>query len=293
MVSAKGGKGGEQQVLCRPANSSDRPALSQVLEGIWGADDYVPALLDEWLLSGEGLLAVAVRGGDVVAMGHLAELGSGEWWLEGLRVDPHFQGMSIGSHLHDYFVDRWLARGGGTVRLATSTEKVAVHKMCERTDFVRVAELRGVMASAEQGDHRFAPAEGPSREAALDALVESEPADKRAGLIDLGWRFARLTTERLLQRGVQLWEWGSGRAYLATTTDFLEEPPELALAALAAEDGAALSACVSELPALARDQGMGSVFWLVPTGTSYEELALQFGFSPNSDHGMYIYERQS
>lgn len=288
-----GGSQDQPQVLCRTATSSDRPALAAVLEGIWGSDDYVPDLLDNWLLEQSGLLAVAVREGQVVGMGHLAELGSNEFWLEGLRVAPQVQGKNVGSHLHDYFVGRWLAAGGGTVRLATSTEKIAVHKMCERTDFVRVVELRGVVAPPQPGDHAFQPAEGAARAAALAALVDGELVDLCAGLMDIGWRFVRASAWRLEQDGVSLWEWDTGRAYLATTIDELEDPPELAVATLAAEDSTALSSCISQLPALAGARSLGSVFWLVPAGTAYEELALRSGFSPSSDHGMYIYARAS
>lgn len=278
-------------VLCRPAYASDRTEVQAFLNEIWGSEDYVLEVLDEWMHDTVGLLAVAERGGHVVGMGHLADLGNGEWWLEGLRVDPSVQRQNVGSTLHDYTVGRWVETGGDVVRLATNDEKVAVHKMCERTGFSLRTRVRGVDAPAQRGRHGFVKVEQSARAEVIEKLASSKLADLWGGLIDLGWRFAELTGDRIRQSDLGLWTWGEGRVVLATSEDEIEEPPALVIGALAGDRSNGLPDSIKELPALAADLGMGAVFWLLPADSWLEDVARSGGFGYSKDHAMRIYER--
>lgn len=278
-------------VLCRPAYASDRTDVQTFLDDIWGSEDYVLQVLDEWMHDTSGLLAVAERSGQVVGMGHLSDLGNGEWWLEGLRVDPSVQRQNVGSTLHEYFVDRWLDTAGQVVRLATNDEKVAVHKMCERTGFSLRARVRGVDAPAQGEPHGFVKVEPGAEAEVVERLASSELADLVGGLVDVGWRFCELTGDRIRQSNMTLWVWGEGRVVLATGADELEDPPDLVIAAMAGERSQGLADCIMELPALAADLGMGAVFWLLPADTWLEDMARSSSFGFSKDHAMRIYER--
>ena len=71
----------------------------------------------------------------------LTKFQEGEWYLEGLRVHPDFQGKGIASHIHEYVVDTWRRMGSGIIRLVTGSYNVKVHHMCEQTGFKRIAEF--------------------------------------------------------------------------------------------------------------------------------------------------------
>ena len=100
-----------------------------------------PQVWNQWLADREGILAAAEMDGKAVGFGKLTRLASGEWWIEGLRVHPDYQGLKIGSQLFEYLLDQWKERGSGVIRLATSSERVQVHHLCDRLGFRRVESV--------------------------------------------------------------------------------------------------------------------------------------------------------
>ena len=86
--------------------------------------------------------------GLAVGMGKVSRVSKDQWWLEGLRVDPRYQGLKIGTQLHVYLQDWWEQHGGGIMRLMTSWERVEVHHMCERFGWTKVGEVKEHMAPA-------------------------------------------------------------------------------------------------------------------------------------------------
>jgi GNAT superfamily N-acetyltransferase len=122
-------------VVCRPALPKDTADVMALTREIWNGNDYIPYVWAEWLADPEGLLAVAEYGGRVVGLAHLSSKGSGEWWLQGLRVHPALQGRGIASRLHGYILDTWQRNPGKVLRLATSSARLPVHHLCQRTGF--------------------------------------------------------------------------------------------------------------------------------------------------------------
>ena len=121
----------------------------------------------EWLDDPQGLLATAQYGLHAVGIAKVTHLSPGQWWLEGLRVDPKFQGLKIGSHLHEYMDRWWLRHGDGIIRLMTSSERVQVHHLCERTGYTKIGEVAdyrldlatsGVVARSEATKQSHRPA---------------------------------------------------------------------------------------------------------------------------------------
>jgi len=128
-------------VICRPARTSDTGDVLELTRTIWDGHDYVPDAWDGWLADPQGLLAVAEYQGRVLGLGKLTRLSDDDWWLEGLRVHPEYQGRGVASQLNDYLLAHWLRTGKGALRLATSSERVQVHHMCQRNRFTKVAEF--------------------------------------------------------------------------------------------------------------------------------------------------------
>lgn len=278
-----------QSALCRPALARDRAQALAMVKNIWQGGDYVPQVWDSWLTDESGLLAVAELAGQVVGLGHLADMGLGEGWLEGLRVAPPFQRRHFGSHLHDYFVGRWLLSELSVVRLTTHQSRVEVHRMCERTGFQRVGEVVLHKAPALSGRHELEPFDGDPSEPA-GTLRRDGTCRWTQGLMDLGWEFVQMTPARMESGDtLRLWQWRGGSGWLVTNSDDPGKEDELTLAAAWADD---LSPLFLDVRRLAAAQGSAEVQWLAPKEAQTLGALMEAGYDSMGDEGtFYIYER--
>jgi GNAT superfamily N-acetyltransferase len=184
------------QLLCRPAIERDRTDITEFCKGIWDGNDYVPDAWDQWFHDPEGILAVAEHNGHAIGCSKISLLASGQWWLEGFRVDPQFQGMKVGSHLHHYVTNWWLESGDGTLRLMTDARNYPVHHLCDKTGYVKAGEVCGYRAvSLKEPMHNFVQMSEP--EDAADFAMVSESIQTTGGLTDLGWRICKPGEESL------------------------------------------------------------------------------------------------
>lgn len=256
-------------------------------------EDYVPGVWDEWLKDRTGHLAAAVLGGRAVGLSHLVDLGHGEWWLEGLRVDPRLHGRHIGSQLHQYQVDHWLATNGSVVRLVTRRERSAVHRMCAKTGFARTATVAELVFEAERGGHRFEPAGLDEVEAAASRFLASPAQAALGGLMDLGWRFARIEADRIASaaREARLWTWGQGDGLLAGRFEVGSEGRTLALSAIAPPEQDA-SNFMEDVRRLAGSQEARSGLWLAPESFLEPAALAQAGYHADSSDPLWIFERR-
>lgn len=176
-------------VICRPALASDHADVTEFCKGIWDGDDYVPDAWEDWLNDPNGLLAVAELNGRAIGCSKITLISKGQWWLEGFRIDPNYQGLKVGSRLHRYVTDWWSEKGDGTLRLMTDSQNFAVHQVCRKTGYVKTHEVCGYKASPipEPADH-FSPAID-LHEAGRFAQ-RSQSIQSTDGLTDFGWRVA-------------------------------------------------------------------------------------------------------
>ena len=105
--------------LIRPARPSDREAVLAISAQVWGGEDYVPEVVDRWLADPDGEFSVATLRGRVVGFSKLTRHGPGEWWLEGLRVDPRYRGRGVARRLHAHQLALVRRIGSGTLRYST------------------------------------------------------------------------------------------------------------------------------------------------------------------------------
>jgi GNAT superfamily N-acetyltransferase len=103
-------------------------------------DDYVPKVWLEWLFDPEGLLAIAKFECQVVGIGKLTKLSACDWWLEGLRVHPQFEGKRIAPRLHKYLLEFWGRNCSGTFCFATVSNREPVKHLAQVNGFQIVGE---------------------------------------------------------------------------------------------------------------------------------------------------------
>ncbi len=196
-------------IVCRPALPSDKADVLEFTKFIWDGHDYIRYVWDEWLADAQGMLAVAQYEGHCVGLGKISLSAPGQWWLQGLRVDPKFQDLKIGSHIHAYLDAWWLEHGSGVVRLMTSSKRVKVHHLCEKLRYAKVLEVKEFEAgSLNEACANFQAVQTEEIPAALKIALHSPVLALGRGLFDQGWDALEPTEEtvaEIQQQGMAYW----------------------------------------------------------------------------------------
>lgn len=121
----------------RRARAADETAVCALSALIWEGSDYAGDSFGAWLADEMGQFTVVYDGERLAAFGKLSCLSPGEWWLEGLRVHPDYQGRGLARRLHDYALNLADEMGSGTLRFSTASTTPATHRLAETTGFAR------------------------------------------------------------------------------------------------------------------------------------------------------------
>jgi GNAT superfamily N-acetyltransferase len=279
-------------VVCRPALAMDKEDVMELCSHIWEGDDYIPLVWDEWLADPDGLLGVAEISGRVAGVFKLTKFKVGEWYMEGLRVHPDYQGKGVASHIHEFVLETWRRMGSGIIRLTTGSYNVKVHRMCEKSGFKRIAEFIPYRAPIlMEGTDSFIalkPLEAPD---AMEFVVKSKMNELSSGLINLGWVYADPQIkhiERAIKDG-HAWWWKGGLGFISIWEDDKDEEHA---------PGLELIACpVNELGGLLMDYrrlmgaiGYKTAGWTSPNRPEVITAIEKAGFERSWDVSIYIFE---
>jgi GNAT superfamily N-acetyltransferase len=287
------------RLVCRPALPKDTPNVMELTSKIWEGHDYIPSVWADWLHDPEGLMAVAEFGGRVVGLSKLTRLSPSEWWLEGLRVHPEYEGRGIASHVHAYLMEYWQHQGGGAIRLATASYRKAVHHLSLRSGLHKAAELTHYAAEAIPGQSgRFALVKaGEETEAADFALRQSLPTCPNR-LMSIGWQWVALSAGWIataVRRG-QAWWWlgdqEERRGVLLAQLDDEEETADKLRIQLLACSLENLVACLEDYRRLAGSLGYQQVGWMAPLDPTLEVALLEAGFKRDWEDSLFIFEKE-
>jgi len=291
-----------QQILCRPVLERDLDDIKEFCKTIWDGHDYVPEVIDDWLHDPQGIFAVAEYQGRAIACSKITWLADGQWWLEGFRVDPNYQGLKVGSLIHHYIDEWWLEHGDGILRLMTSSKNKAVHHLCESTGFARLFDVRGYRADPLPGQaDMFIPA--ASSEKDLPPVVEFARASQSLAVtnhvVDFGWRLADPTYKRALTflffrlSGLanNFFWWRENKGLLIVWDDLDEEERIMGIGVLGCQ--------LDDMPALLKDarhlaatRRCTSVFWLASLDERVQAALQEAGYSSDWDNTAYVFEKK-
>jgi ribosomal protein S18 acetylase RimI-like enzyme len=285
-------------IICRPALPKDTPEVMALTHRIWEGEDYVPDVWSDWLADPEGLLTVAEYGGRVAGLGKLTRLSTDEWWMEGLRVHPDFEGRGIASHLNDYVLDYWRRNGSGVIRLATGSYNEPVHHMCKRSGFRKVAEFTSYTATPlpnpqNEAGKSFSPLSEADVKKAAEMAKESPGMALGFGLMDLGWKWGAPKAEyisKAVEKQRALW-WRGGKGWLVVREEEGEEGeriPTIQLVACSLED---LGECLQDFRGWAAARESGRVKWFAPVRPEMEPVLEAAGFQRQWEDSLFIYEK--
>ena len=293
-----------EQVICRPILERDLEEIKEFCKTIWDGHDYVPDVIEDWLHDPQGIFAVAEYDGHAIACSKITLLAEGQWWLEGFRVDPRYQGLKVGSLIHHYVDQWWLEHGNGALRLMTSSKNKSVHHLCESTGFTRLFEVRGYRAEPLVGGADMFTSAAFSEKDLSPVVAFARKSQSLAVtncVVDFGWRFADPTSPRALAflfitlsglAGNFFW-WREDKGLLIVWDDFDydEQTSTMGIGVLACEleDVYALLIDARYLAAVKRRT---SVFWLAPAHEQVQAGLERAGYSSDWDNTAYIFEKK-
>ncbi len=209
-------------VVCRPALQKDTEQVMELSSHIWEGNDYLPYVWDEWMADPDGLLGVAEFKGCIAGVFKLTKFQEDEWYMEGLRVHPDFQGKGVASHIHQFVLETWRKMGCGMIRLTTASYNVKVHRMCEETGFKRIAEFIHYRAPViDDGPSSFTQLVMDDAQNAFDFVMTSPSHRLSHGLINLAWVYANPQLKHVqeaIEKG-HAWWWRDGAGFLSTWED--------------------------------------------------------------------------
>jgi GNAT superfamily N-acetyltransferase len=282
-------------LTCRPALPRDTADVLEFTKFIWNGHDYIKYVWEEWLAGPLGLLVAAEYSGHCVGIAKVTFVSPGQWWYEGLRVDPKFQGLKIGSHLHEYIDGWWLEHGDGFARLMTSAKRVKVHHLCERLGYSKIAEVKGYYVPAKLNGpfDSFHPVAADEVKTALEFVLNSQTLNL-TGLMDTGWQQVTPNEHilnEIVNAGHAFW-WGEHKGLLLTRNDDNDEGAKVLGVVLSACEVEFLSDFLLDIRYLAAAQGCKDVFWIAPIHDVVLSALKNAGFKTDWEDAAFVYEKR-
>ena len=278
-------------VVIRPALPRDKADVAEFTKFIWDGHDYVGHVFPEWLEDPDGQLFAAEYAGHCIGTGKVTRVAPGQWWLEGFRVDPNYQGMKIGSQIDARCNEWWDEHGGGTLRLLTSSKRVQVHHLSEGRGFVKVGEVYGFeIEPLTESTDAFTPLDSSEADQAVAAFSRLAPNR----LVNLGWKFFSPNADslRALADEGLAWWWRGRRGLVAAWED--DEPDGrinliVGLEACADEDARQL---LSDFRRLASMRGASGVGWMNAIRPATVTALEAAGYVRAWEDAGFLYERK-
>lgn len=189
----------------------DLPVVKELTKEVWGGNDYIHYVWEDWLAEPANLVFVMELGGRVVGLYCLRLLESQKgrygWW-QGVRVDPAFQRQGLAARILEHALNESRARKLGGLRFATGETNVAMHRLADRYNFRYLAPYTFLVGPRLEG---LAPEE------TFATPVRTLTADE----FELAWNF--IETAESWQAGPRIfcetWVWKDLDA--ATVRDWL------------------------------------------------------------------------
>lgn len=208
------------ELTFRRVTAEDRRALEAIAAQTWDGNDYLMDVFEAWIADPEGMFyAGCLPDGRLAGAAKLTRLGVGEWWLEGIRVDPSLRGKGLGRAIHAYGValaeamHRASGEGAAEVRFCTDVSNAPVHRMAAAFQFRQVAQFWRYSAPVQPSQARAEMFRLGTLDQlpALRAFLDSSPhyANAQQSAIEARWQCRRLSDARLQSLVAQgmIWLW--------------------------------------------------------------------------------------
>jgi GNAT superfamily N-acetyltransferase len=276
----------------------DRNAILALSRDIWDGGDYLHFVVDDWINDQEGLFLVGEFGPRLAAVAKTSRQLPATWWFEGMRVHPNFEGRGIATNVMRYLMAYVSQQGAQVARLVTSSQRLAVHRICSQMGWVKIAELSAYRAPAlhDGAPDAFAPlAPEDASEAAQMAAAWHDPGVSN-GLMDLGWEWVHLnpTHIALAAQTGRAWWWRGAQSQrqgvLSVWFDEEETSKDMKIELIACAPGD-LPAMLSDYRRLAARRNMPEAAANLALLDGTTSAAQAAGFGRSWDKSLYVFEK--
>ena len=188
----------------RPLRSEDKPRVLEITAHTWGDGDYIPQVWERWLADPKGEFTAAVQEGVVAAIAKLTWQGEGQWWLEGLRVDPERRLQGVGQAMCIYQLGLVKRLGGRVVRYMTGIRNDGSHRIAAHAGFHVLARFVERVADKMDGPVEAVWLTSADLDAVWTMTHESDLTRATQGIYVCDWKACEITRERVaghLSRG--------------------------------------------------------------------------------------------
>ena len=147
----------------------------------------------------KGEFTVAELDGVVAALAKLTWLDEGQWWMEGLRVDPERRLKGIGLAITRYQIELAKRLGGGVVRYMTGLRNDGSHRIAERVGFHVLARFVERVVDKLDGPVEAETLTSADLDAVWEMMHDSDLLRAANGLYFCNWKAYTLTREWLAE----------------------------------------------------------------------------------------------
>jgi len=183
----------------RPLRPEDKPRVLEITAHTWGDGDYIPEVWERWLADPKGEFTAAAQDGVVVAIAKLTWQGEGQWWMEGLRVDPERRLKGIGQAMCAYQVALAKKLGGRMARYMTGIRNDGSHRIAERAGFHVLARFVERVADKMDGPVEAVTLASADLDSVWNMLRESDLVAETKGIYVCDWKACEITRERVAE----------------------------------------------------------------------------------------------
>jgi GNAT superfamily N-acetyltransferase len=285
----------DEGFLIRPARAEDRPAMERICAHTWETGDYIQEMWDEWLAGEDGPLLVAeLEGAGVVSLNKVTVHPAGQFWLEGMRVDPDYRARGIARRCLDYNLAYAREQGGQVVRLSTGDYNTPVHAMVARVGMERVTTGLLRTAQALPGGRRPAVL-GPGDAERVWRFWQQGPVlAAMAGLYCRDWAWQELSPEQsaaMLARGEVVAELAADGSLAAVATVHHYPGDDEVWVGIVDGDATAVHALALAARAEAAAAGAATARIMLPPVTWLRQAFHAAGYEPDDwDGEMWVFE---
>lgn len=125
----------------RRIEPKDKEQVNAISNTIWGGDDYIPFVVDEWIADTEGYFAGLFADDDtLIGFGRLVSQGDGNFWLEGLRKDQSLKIKGVGKRIADYLINIALEKECKSLKFSTDVENLESISLHEKMGFCKIKQ---------------------------------------------------------------------------------------------------------------------------------------------------------
>jgi GNAT superfamily N-acetyltransferase len=125
----------KDHVKIRKATKADKALVLEISKNLWGGNDYLPGVWDDWVVDPKGRLITATVNGKPVGVAHGWLQTPYIAWLEGVRVHEQYRGLGIAGKLNNALVEWARKKGARVARLSTHVRNRASRDHLKKIGF--------------------------------------------------------------------------------------------------------------------------------------------------------------